>query len=225
MGDALADLALITTLNEEGSIEELVTALRALGLDVLVIDAGSSDDTMAAARHGGAIVRSLPGASTAGCLLAGWRMALHVPEYGALVQIASGGRYDPTDALGLLRALVCADVVVGSRLLPGGRFVAGRWQRWSARAASMACNVRAGADLSDWTSGFRAFSRRALGELVGADYRARSYGFQIEALGRALSLGLRVAQAPVGFQAWPAAVSHAARDGASAWARLPWRAV
>lgn len=218
----MADLALVTTLNEAGTIYDLVLDLRALGLDVLVIDAGSADGTAGLARAAGAAVSDLPGASIRDGLLAGWRLALKVPDYRALVQIDAGGSHDPRQALDLLRALDgAADMVIGSRFLPGSRYLGRPWRRRLSRAAALACQAKTGARLTDWTSGYRAFSAKALLEMAAGAYRATMHGWQIEVVGRALDQGLRVVEVPISYTAGRSSFNRQiAREAGAAWIRL-----
>lgn len=207
------DVAVITTLNEELSIGPLVSALRRDGLRVCVVDDASEDETPYCARHAGAhvivhVLRRGIGPS----LVEGWRWAL---GEGALrvVQLDAGGSHFAGQALDLLGGLDTAaaaystsgaDLVIGSRFCEGARYEGNVRRMVLSRAAALACNVRYGHALtgvSDWTSGYRAFSAAALRKLARMEYRATMHGWQIEVLLAARWLGLSITERPITYRA------------------------
>lgn len=218
------EFAVVTTLNEIDSIGPLVLALREQGLVVVVVDDGSSDGTPEAAREAGAVVLEQVGRMGIGpCLVRGWQYAL---GHGAdrLVQLDAGGSHDPGQALRLLsRVDLGADVVIGTRFCPGAEYVGGPWWRpVASAAAAMACRwVQSGAWYSDWTSGYRAFSRTALEDLVGRRYFAKMHGWQIEVLALAGELGLRVAEVPISYQAGRSSFNaRVANEAINVWLQI-----
>ena len=93
-------------------------------------------------------------------------------------------------------------MVVGSRFCPGAAYHGGLRRQGLSRAAALACNVRyfhALTGLSDWTSGYRAFSASALRKLARLEYTATMHGWQIEVLLAARWLGLDVLEAPITY--------------------------
>lgn len=208
------DIAVITTLNEELSIGPLVSALRGQGLRVCVVDDASDDETPYCARHAGAhVIGHVLRRGIGPSLVEGWRWAL---GEGAtrVVQLDAGGSHFAGQALGLLDGLghecrihaptMGADVVVGSRFCAGARYEGNLRRQWMSRAAALACNVRYGHALtgvSDWTSGYRAFSAEALRKLARCNYSATMHGWQIEVLLAARWLGLRVIERPITYRA------------------------
>lgn len=197
------DLALVTTVNEAESIGPLVTYLRTYGLDVLVVDAGSLDGTAAQAQAAGAVVMELPRLPIRQSLMAGWEAALRL-GYERLVQVDAGGSHLAGDAARVLDALtgLSADLVIGSRFLPGSVYQGRPWRRELSRAASAACRLRSGAHLTDWTSGLRAFTAFTLGRLlVAGPPRAEMHGWQVEVLGQAVALGLVIREMPIHYLA------------------------
>jgi dolichol-phosphate mannosyltransferase len=218
------DFAAITTLNEVETIGPLVRALRTQGLVVIVVDDGSSDGTADAAREAGAVVLEQVGRMGIGpCLVRAWHYAL---GHGAerLVQLDAGGSHDPDQALRLLsRVGLGVDVVLGTRFRPGSEYVGGPWWRPLLSAvAAWACRwAQAGAWYSDWTSGYRAFSRRALEELVGRHYFARMHGWQIEVLAMAGEAGLVVAELPITYKAGRSSFNgRVANEAINVWMQI-----
>lgn len=199
------DIAVITTLNEDLSIGPLVSALRRDGLRVCVVDDASDDETPYWARHAGAHV--IPHVLRRGIgpsLVEGWRWAL---GEGAtrVVQLDAGGSHFAGQAADLLDGLDGSDLVVGSRFCDGARYEGNLRRQWMSRAAALACNVRYGhaitGAVSDWTSGYRAFSAEALRKLARCNYSATMHGWQIEVLLAARWLGLRVIERPITYRA------------------------
>ncbi len=202
-------VTVITARDEAATIGELVRALRdGIARAVIVVDAGSTDDTVARAAEAGAITLRGPGGIGPN-LTHGWREALAM---GAtrILQIDAGGSHDPLDARGLLA--VEADLVIGSRFRPGGAYRGRLWRAALSRGAALALNLaQAGAHHTDWTSGYRVLSARAARYLAGVSYACTMHGWQIEVLARAGEAGLRIAEAPIRYTAgasafgWPIA--------------------
>lgn len=95
-----------------------------------------------------------------------------------------------------------ADVVVGSRFRFGSTYNGGRqWRAAASRAYSAALRARHGHDGTDWTSGFRSYSRRAM-SIVGAPrMRCAMHGWQAESLLHAHRSGLEVREVPIHYTA------------------------
>lgn len=224
----MPEYAVVTTLNEGDSIGALVEALRAQRFEVLVIDDSSEDDTQAAGYNAGAevvVTGTIRRLGIAQCLMRAWRWAL---RQGAtcVVQVDAGGSHKPQDARLLADALLVtgADLVIGSRFRPGASYdnAAGRrWRPAASRAAATACNVAVGTHYTDWTSGLRAFSPAALTALLEYEYLSRMHGWQIEVLGRAHSLGLKIIEQPIEYRAGRSSFNGSvANEAVNAWLQL-----
>jgi glycosyltransferase involved in cell wall biosynthesis len=158
-------LVLVPAFNEGASVRKLVLRLkRALpGFDVLVIDDGSTDDTVRQVPQGTAIVTLPFNLGIGGAMQAGYRYAaLH--GYDIAVQVDGDGQHRPREVLRLVEELVSgdADLVVGSRFLDRGRYkqtVARLAGGWLLRGV---VRMLTGLPLTDVTSGFRAASRRVI---------------------------------------------------------------
>jgi hypothetical protein len=197
----LRALAIIPAFNEERSLPAVVEGLRrdAPGVDVCVVDDGSSDGTTAVARALGATVLTLPlNLGIGGAVQAGYRWARD-HGYDAAVQVDGDGQHDTSFIPALLAAIGPgrADLVVGSRF-SGPRVEGAFRSTWSRRVGirylSVALRLRCGARVLDPTSGFRAAGRRAI-ELF-----ARSYPSDYpepESIAVAARAGLRVVEVPV----------------------------
>jgi dolichol-phosphate mannosyltransferase len=109
--------------------------------------------------------------------------------------------HDPAAVPSLLQAIVDgADMVIGSRYIPGGSIPHWPWHR---RALSKYGNAYTGFQLrtgiADATSGFRAYTSDALRAIDPATTRATGYGIQIELAYRMSKWGGRIAEVPIAF--------------------------
>lgn len=203
----MADFAVITTLNEEATIDALVGGLREQGLQVVVVDDCSSDDTARVALRAGAaaVVNTQTRMGIGPALMLGWQEALW-QQARRVVQIDAGGSHHAADARRLLacQAETGADVVVGSRFCRGAvyeRCAAPRWRPLASRAAAAAASAATGTWYSDWTSGLRVFTADALRQLLAHYYTAKMHGWQIEVLARANAAGLTIVETPITYTA------------------------
>ena len=186
----------------------MLRALReVLGPDdlVLVIDDNSPDGTgeladRLAAELGGIEVLHRPHKEGLGpAYLAGFRRAL---ELGAelVVEIDCDFSHDPADVPRLLDAASEADLVLGSRYVPGGSVEDwGAVRRAISSGGSLYARLLLGVPIRDLTGGFKCF-RRAVLETIDLDaIHSRGYAFQIELTYRALRRGFRVREIPIRF--------------------------
>lgn len=191
-------LVVIPALNEEETIESVVAAVRQCvpEADVLVVDDGSTDCTRRVASAAGAKVLSLPfNLGVGGALRTGFRYAERF-GYSRVVQVDADGQH-PADAVPqLLAALDDADIVIGARFAGEGDYTARGPRRLAMRVLARSLSRRTRAPLTDTTSGFRAFNRRAI-DLFARDYPAEYLGDTIEALAIAGRNGCRISQVPV----------------------------
>jgi hypothetical protein len=195
----LRPLAIVPALNEAGSIESVIREIRAEDphFKVLVVDDGSSDSTAALAEAAGAQVVRLPfNLGIGGAVQTGLQYARE-HDFGIAVQIDADGQHDPSQLPQLLAPLVAgeADVVVGSRFLGERNYKAPLVRRIGIRVFAAIISAVVGQPLTDTSSSFRAFGRRAIA------YFARDYphGFveSVEATVIAARCGLRLKEAPV----------------------------
>ncbi len=193
-------LAIIPAFNEERSLPAVVEGLRraAPGVDVCVVDDGSTDATAQVARAQGVTLLRLPlNLGIGGAVQAGYRWARD-HGYDVAVQVDGDGQHDTRFLPALVEAVARgAGVVVGSRF--SGPRVAGAFRStWSRRIGirylSLALRLRCGARVTDPTSGFRAAGRAAI-ELF-----ARSYPSDYpepESIAVAARAGIAVVEIPV----------------------------
>lgn len=196
-------LAIVPALNEQATVADVVQAIRSeLGADVLVVDDGSHDMTSEKAMAAGArVVRHPFNLGVGAALRTGFRFA-ETSGYAAVIQIDADGQHGADEAHVLLELVSSgrADIVVGSRFAQGsGEYGVGRLRRFSMRVLSRVVSRRLGTRITDTTSGFRAFDRRAI------EYFARAYptaylSDTVEALLLAKDWDLRVIEVPVAMR-------------------------
>lgn len=193
-------LVIVPAWNEQEALPGVLSELhRTLpDADFLVVNDGSTDGTVLAARTGRTMVLDLPlNLGVGGAMRAGYKFAAR-RGYDVTVQVDADGQHDPADVAEVVAALhdQDADVVIGARFAGAGDYQVRGPRRWAMGILSAALSRIAGTRLTDTTSGFRASSRRAI-ELFAAEYPAEYLGDTIESLVIACRAGLRVRQVGV----------------------------
>jgi len=169
----LRRVAIVPALDEEATIGRVLDELRAFdpGLDVVVVDDGSSDRTAAVAEAKGAHVVRLPfNLGIGGAVQTGFRFAAD-HGYDLAVRVDGDGQHDPSELARIIRPLLDdeADIVVGSRFAAGGGYRPSRSRRVGIRILAWTVSRIVGQRVTDTTSGFQALNRRGI-ELFAADY-------------------------------------------------------
>lgn len=207
----------ITTYNEQETISGLVLRLRSMGYDVIVIDDSSTDDTAYNAHIAGAHVEVTTQRLGIGpCMASAWRLALD-KNYQRIAQIDAGGSHNPHFLPPMVEGE--ADVVIGSRFMPGAEYIGRGWRKWLSKAAAMACNfAQPGMKVSDWTSGYRVFSPKAIETLLQHPYKAVMHAWQIETLARAGGAKLNIVEMPITYKAGKSSFNwHVALEAFRTW--------
>jgi dolichol-phosphate mannosyltransferase len=213
-------LVVIPTYNEAESIIEVVdrVLLADPRVEVLVVDDGSPDGTaklVAVRGEGEPRVHLLERSGKQGlgaAYRAGFAWGL---ERGvdALVEMDADMSHPPDRLPALLDGLDGADLVIGSRYVPGGRTV--NWSRLReaiSRGGNAYVRLALGIPVRDSTAGYRAYRRAVLEELPVAAVRSNGYSFQIEMAHRAWQEGFRVVEVPITFTERASGVSKMSRQ-------------
>jgi glycosyltransferase involved in cell wall biosynthesis len=194
--------AVVPAYNEAGAIARVVDEIRAFdpGIDVVVIDDASTDETAATAAGRGATVLRLPfNVGIGGAVQTGFRFALE-EGYDTAVRLDGDGQHDASELGKLLAPLEQgeADLVVGSRFVDaGGAYRPPFARRLGIRLFARLVSVLGGQRVTDTTSGFIALDRIGI-ELFAAEY-PHDYP-EVEATLVALRSGLRLAQVQVAMR-------------------------
>jgi len=169
-------LAVVPAYNEAATVGDVVRRIHADApdWDVVVVDDGSTDDTAPVARAAGARVVRLPfNLGIGGAVQAGFVYAAE-NNYAYMAQVDGDGQHDPSELARLvehMRAHPQLDVVCGSRFLRENahRYPAPISRRAGIHVFAFLLSRFVGQPISDPTSGFRLYNRRAI-RLFANDY-------------------------------------------------------
>jgi dolichol-phosphate mannosyltransferase len=206
--DREGTLVVIPTYNERDNLEPVIARVHAARpeVQVLVVDDGSPDGTGAIAdrlARGDDRVHVLHRTEKAGlgaAYLAGFAWGL-CRGHAVLVEMDADGSHRPEELGRLLdRCASGADLVIGSRWVPGGSVVNWPWYRIAlSRGGSLYSRIMLGVRVRDLTGGYRAVRADLIRTLVAEDIASTGYCFQVDVARRALRAGAVVAEVPVTF--------------------------
>ena len=200
-------LVVMPTFNERENLERVVTAVRHLGHDVLVVDDASPDgtgelaDQMAAADAGIRVLHRERKLGLGSAYEDAFRIGLKEGTK-LFVEMDADGSHRPAD----LDAIVDAargsgGLAIGSRYMRGGEIVGWPFQRLLlSQAANVYCRVLLRLRVRDCTSGFRCYTRDLLSSIKLDDIVSQGYSFQIEMVHRTVRLGYPVVEVPIRFE-------------------------
>jgi dolichol-phosphate mannosyltransferase len=200
-------VVVVPTYNEVDNLSWVVRRLRAAvpEADVLVVDDSSPDGTGALADElaaGDPQIQVLHRTTKAGlgaAYLHGFEVAL-AQGYDVIGEMDADGSHQPEQLPVLVAALEDADLVLGSRWVPGGSVV--NWPRFRqalSRGGNLYTRLLLGIPVRDATGGFRLFRRSALEAIDLTAVRSVGYCFQADLAWRTLQAGLRVREVPIEF--------------------------
>jgi len=110
------------------------------------------------------------------------------------------GSHAPEELPCLLEAARGADVVIGSRWIPGARVVNSPWYRVAlSRGGNLYTRLALGLPVRDATGGYRVYRLGVLDDVDVASVVSQGYSFQIELSRRAHRAGLRIVEVPITF--------------------------
>jgi dolichol-phosphate mannosyltransferase len=205
---AVRTLICLPTYNESESLEPMVRALGELGLErleVLVIDDASPDgtgeiaDRLAAELPWVHVLHRVRKEGLGPAYLAGFRRALELDAH-LVLEMDCDFSHDPADVPRLVAAADNADLVLGSRYVPGGG--TRNWglvRRFVSRGGSLYAQILLQLGIRDLTGGFKCYRRAVLETIDLAAISSLGYAFQIETTYRTLRAGFRVVEVPITF--------------------------
>jgi dolichol-phosphate mannosyltransferase len=204
----LRPLIVLPTYNEAENIAEILKRVRAVApqAGVLVVDDSSPDGTADIARAmagelGEIEILSRPRKSGLGSAYRDGFKWGRQREFDVLVEMDSDFSHDPADIPRLLQGIEeGADLVIGSRYMPGGEIPHWPWHR---RALSKYGNRYSAAmlrlDVRDLTAGYRAYRGEMLDRIDIDAVRAEGYGFQVEMTYFTAEAGGQIVEIPIKF--------------------------
>ena len=197
----------IPTYNERDNIRLITARVRSavLAADLLIVDDNSPDgtgeiaDELAAADQHIQVLHRPAKAGLGAAYIAGFEAAL-ARGYDTIVEMDADGSHQPEELPMLLAALGSADIVLGSRWIPGGKTL--NWPKSRellSRAGNAYARLMLGIPLRDITGGYRAYRASALGKIGLENVESVGYCFQIDLARRAVQADLTVAEVPITF--------------------------
>jgi dolichol-phosphate mannosyltransferase len=221
----------IPTFNERENLPILVSQLMPIaGVRVLVVDDGSPDGTGDVAE---ALAGQFPGRidvvhrsgrrGLGSAYIEGMKRAL---TFGTdlVAQMDADLSHDVRYLPAMIAATANADLVIGSRYVPGGGV--SNWplnRRLLSRFANVYVRVVTGLRIEDATAGFRCWRRQTLMALPLTDLKSSGYSFQVEMAWETVHRGFRVVEVPIVFVERAQGLSKLNRAAILESALLPWR--
>jgi len=200
-------LVIIPTYNECENVRRITGRVRAAVPEahILVADDNSPDgtgqiaDELAAADENIHVLHRLGKEGLAAAYMAGFAWGLE-RGYEVLIEMDADGSHQPEQLPVLLDALRGADLVLGSRWVPGGEVV--NWPRSRevlSRGGNLYTRLALDIPLQDATGGYRVFRAQTLRDLSLHDVASQGYCFQVDMARRAVRSGKRVVEVPITF--------------------------
>ncbi len=200
-------VVVVPTYNEADNLAWIVARLRRAqpDVDVLVVDDESPDgtgriaDDLARADPQFHVLHRAAKGGLGAAYLHGFAWALE-QGYDVIGEMDADGSHQPEQLQRLLEALDGADLVIGSRWVPGGSVV--NWPRRRellSRGGNLYVRLLLGIDVRDATAGFRLFRRQTLEKIDLAKVRSTGYVFQTDLVARTLNAGMTVREVPIEF--------------------------
>jgi len=205
---------ILPTFDECENVEAIVRAAHGVlsdaapdGFVILVVDDSSPDgtgdiaDRLSAELDEVEVLHRAERQGLGPAYLAGFRYALDSGA-GFVFEMDADFSHDPRDLAHLLDAARDgADVVLGSRYVPGGGVT--DWstlRRVISRGGSLYARIVLGLALNDLTGGFKCFRAEVLETIDLPTVRSHGYAFQVELTYRAVQRGFRVVEVPIVFR-------------------------
>ena len=200
---------ILPTYNEAENVKAIVEAISAQlppERRILIVDDASPDgtgqiaDRLAAERDDLEVLHRPHKEGLGPAYIAGFAVAL---AGGAelVAQMDADFSHDPADLPRLIAAADDADLVLGSRYVPGGGVTDwGVGRRLVSRWGSLYAKFLLGIPINDLTGGFKCFRREVLERLDLSGVGTDGYGFQIEMTYRTIRAGYRVKEVPIVFR-------------------------
>jgi dolichol-phosphate mannosyltransferase len=206
---ALNVLVIIPTYNESENLEKIVTRVHKANPDVhvLVADDNSPDgtgelaDQLAAADERVKVLHRAGKEGLGKAYLAGFAWGIE-HDYDVICEMDADGSHRPEDFPALLDALVTqdADLVLGSRYVPGGKTVGWPLRRKIlSKGGNVWVRLVTGMPVEDATGGYRLFRRETLEKIDLASVASAGYTFQVDLAWRTVRAGLKVVEMPITF--------------------------
>jgi dolichol-phosphate mannosyltransferase len=200
-------LIVLPTYNERKNLEALIQAIgRYVVADILVVDDNSPDgtgqlaDKMSRQQKHVHVLHRTKKEGLGPAYVAGFQWALE-RDYRLVVEMDCDFSHAPWDVPRMVHRSATADLVIGSRYIPGGGT-----QDWNmrrrlvSRLGNTYVHIFLGSRIQDWTGGFRCFRHELLADMDLARVISKGYVFQVEMAWQALQLGATICEIPIRFR-------------------------
>jgi dolichol-phosphate mannosyltransferase len=230
---SLSALVLIPTYNERANIPVLVAGLmKHPGVRVMVVDDNSPDGTGDVAEALGreyrervSVLHRTTNRGFGRSYIDGMKRALTEPV-DLICQMDADLSHDPAQLPDLIAAAAHADMVIGSRYVPGGRILNWPMKRHVlSRFANTYIRTVTRVSAHDCTSGYRCWQRSALAALPLDSFFSDGYSFLVEMLFVAHRRGCRITEVPITFVERREGESKVSRAVLVESAITPWRLI
>jgi dolichol-phosphate mannosyltransferase len=201
-------LVIVPTYNEAESLPNIVGRLRQAlpAADILIVDDASPDgtgrlaDELAATDPAVSVLHRPAKRGLGRAYIAGFERGLDA-GYRYLVEIDADGSHDPAELPKMLAtAEESADLVIGSRWVPGGAVLNWPWLRLAiSRTGNRYARAVLRSSIRDLTSGYRVYRSEALKTLEFGRVSSQGYCFQVELAWRLEKSEFRVVEHPIMF--------------------------
>ena len=201
---------IVPTYNERENIEPIAAAILAAlpEASLLVVDDASPDgtgelaDTLAAREPRMSVLHRTAKEGLGVAYRDAFRRVLERPDARAIVQMDADFSHDPAALPRLLAPLMRdADLVLGTRYMPGGDTVGWRWYRkLISRGGTLFARTVLLLPYRDLTGGYKAWRRELLDAIRLRETSGSGYGFQVETTWWAHRRGARIVQVPIVFR-------------------------
>jgi dolichol-phosphate mannosyltransferase len=202
-------LVIIPTYNERENLPLIVRRVHVAcpQVHILVVDDGSPDGTGQLADELALgdpdrvhVMHRTSKDGLGAAYLAGFAWGLS-RGYSVLVEMDADGSHAPEQLHRLLDALDAgADLVIGSRYVPGGEVQNWPRRRYAlSKTANTYARVLLGVDIHDVTAGYRAYRREVLEKIDLSAVDSKGYGFQVDLTWRSINNGFVVVEVPITF--------------------------
>ncbi len=229
----------LSTYNERENIEPMATAILAAlpEASLLIVDDSSPDgtgtlaDTIAAREARVSVLHRSRKEGLGVAYRDGFRWVLERPDARAVVQMDADFSHDPAALPRLIAPLMgTADLVLGTRYMPGGSTVGWPWYRKIvSRGGTLFARTVLVLPYRDLTGGFKAWRRELIDAIRLRETSGSGYGFQIETTWWAHRRGASIVQVPIVFRERVAGASKMTggivREAMLLVLRLRWGAI
>jgi dolichol-phosphate mannosyltransferase len=200
-------LIIIPTYNEYENLPPLLEAIFSYvpQTDILIVDDNSPDgtgelaDTIALTDTRVHVHHRAGKLGLGTAYVAGFKYAIS-HNYDAAFEMDADFSHDPQYLPNFLKAIENADLVIGSRYIPGG--ATPNWsimRRFISGGGNIFARIILGMPIHDCTAGFRCYRREVLERIDLDSVESQGYGFQVELAYRVLKQGFRIVETPIVF--------------------------